>query len=92
MVKGMFTASATRDGQVGRGLPPVGSGRDVEEHQFVGPFVAITPGQLDRIARVAEALEVRPLHDPPVRHVQAGDDADGQAGPAPWGMASSLRE
>ena len=65
-------------GQLGRGLPPVGGRRDVEEHQFVGPFVAIAAGQLDRIAGVAEVLEVRSLHDPPLCHIQAGNDANRQ--------------
>ncbi len=50
------------------------TGRDVEEHQLVGPFAIVPRGDLDRIAGVPEVQEVRPLDDTPMVDVQAGDD------------------
>jgi hypothetical protein len=59
------------------GPPFVGAGRDVEEHQLVGALRVVAGGLLHRIARIAERLEVDPLHHPPRGHVEARDDAPG---------------
>ena len=40
---------------------PLVAGGDVEEDQLVGPLRLVARGDLDRVARVAEVDEVRPL-------------------------------
>ena len=50
-------------------------GGDVEEDQLVGALGVVALGQLDRIAGVAQADEVRALDDSPRVDVEAGDDA-----------------
>ena len=57
---------------------PLVAGRDVEEDQLVGPFLLVARGDLDRVARVAEVDEVRPLHHAAFVDVEAGDDPLGQ--------------
>ena len=59
-------------------LPPLVAGGDVEEDQLVGPFRIIPRGDLDRIARVAEVEEVRPLDHAAMVDVEARDDPLGQ--------------
>jgi hypothetical protein len=53
-------------------------GRDVEEGQLVGSLGVVQLGQLDRVAGVAQLLEVHALDHPAGVHVEAGDDAYGQ--------------
>jgi hypothetical protein len=53
-------------------------GRDVEEHQLVGPLDVVREGGLDRIAGVAQVDEPHALDDATILHVEAGDDALGQ--------------
>ncbi len=45
-------------------VPVLVAGRDVQEHQFVGPFCLVAGGNLDRVAGIAQVDEIRPLHDP----------------------------
>ena len=49
--------------------------RDVEEDELVGALAVVALGELDRVARVAQADEVRSLYDPPRIHVEARDHA-----------------
>jgi len=48
--------------------------RDIEEDHLIRTLLVVAPGQLDGIARVAQADEVRAFDYPPVLEVQAGDD------------------
>ena len=57
------------------------AGGDVEEDQLVGPLGVIPRRDLDRIARVAEVEEVRPLDHPAMVDVEARDDPLGQHTP-----------
>ena len=41
--------------------PILVAGGDVEKDQLVGPLLFVTGGDLDRIARIAQVQEVRPL-------------------------------
>ena len=50
------------------------AGRDVQEDEFVGALGVVPPGDLNRVARVAQVQEVRPLHHAALVHVQARDD------------------
>ena len=59
-------------------VAPFVAGRDVEEHQLVGPFLLVARGHLDRIAGVAQVEEIRPLHDATAVDVEAGNDALGE--------------
>src|SRR4029079_19734519 len=47
----------------------------VEEHDLVPALGVVAGSELHRIARIAQAEEVRPLHGPPGVDVEAGDDA-----------------
>ncbi len=58
-------------------------GGDVEEGQLVGALGVVLPGQLDRVAGVAQVAEVHPLDDAPGVDVEAGDHADGETHPGP---------
>ena len=58
-------------------------GGDVEEGQLVGALGVVHPGQLDRVAGVAQLLEVDALDHAPGVDVEARDDADGEAHAAP---------
>src|SRR5690606_2432862 len=51
---------------------------DVEEGQFVGALFVVEGGELDRITRIAQVLEVDTLDHPPRIHVEARDDPHGQ--------------
>jgi hypothetical protein len=46
-----------------RRLPAAAAGGDVEEHQLVGALGVVHPGHLDRVAGVAQGLEVDALDD-----------------------------
>jgi hypothetical protein len=59
------------------GAALVGAGGDVEEDQLVGAVRVVARGLLDRIAGVAQGLEVHALHDPASSNVETGDDAPG---------------
>ena len=61
-------------------VAPFVAGRDVEEHQLVGPFLLVPRGHLDRIAGVAEVDEIRALHHAPAVDVQTGNHTLGQHG------------
>ena len=50
-------------------------GGDVEEDELVGALGVVALGQLDRVARVAQADEVRALDDAAGVDVEARDDA-----------------
>ncbi len=69
------------------GLPVAGGRGDVQEGQLVGALGVVELGHLDRVARVAQVLEVDALDDPAGVDVQAGDDTDreGHAGVPPAG-------
>ena len=53
---------------------------DVEKHQFVGASMAVTAGQLHRIAGIAEAYEVDALHHPATGNIQARNKTQGNHG------------
>ena len=77
---GEWDVHGRRDARPDR--PPFGDGRaprDVEKHQFVGPLVAVSLGQFDWIAGIAEILKVGPLHNAAAGNVEAGDNTDRQA-------------
>src|SRR5439155_10877967 len=63
-----------------QGLAALDGGRDVEEHDLVGPLDFVPLGELHRVAHVAQADELGALDDPARGHVQAGDDPAGQHG------------
>ena len=65
---------------VGR-LPVAAARGDVEEGQLVGALAVVGLGQLDRVAGVAQVLEVDALDDPAGVDVEAGDDAGGDTHP-----------
>jgi hypothetical protein len=56
------------------GLAVAAAGSDVEEGQLVGTLLVVALGQLDRITRVTQVLEVDPFDDTAGVHVKAGDD------------------
>jgi hypothetical protein len=53
----------------------VRAGGDVEEAHLVGAFAVVARGDLHRVAGIAQADEVDPLHHAPGGDVEAGDDA-----------------
>jgi hypothetical protein len=57
----------------------VGRGRDVEEGHLVGPLLVVAARDLDRVAGIAQIDEIGALDDTAGGHVEAGDDAFGQA-------------
>jgi hypothetical protein len=59
--------------QLDDGVALLVRGGDVEEDQLVGALGVVALGQLDRVARVAQADEVGALHYAAGVHVQAGD-------------------
>ena len=82
-VSGMKTSSArARHDLHRRGAALVGGG-DVEEGQLVGTLGVVGAGQLDRVAGVAQLLEVDALDHPAAVDVQARDHADGERHAAP---------
>ena len=62
-----------------RRLAVAAAGRDVEEGQLVDALRVVELGELDRVAGVAEVLEVDALDDAPGVDVEAGDDTDGNS-------------
>jgi hypothetical protein len=50
-------------------------GGDVQKDELVGARLVVASGEFDRVAGVAKADEVDPLHDAPVAHIETGDDA-----------------
>ena len=52
---------------------------DVEKGEFVGALFIVAPGDLDRVARVAQVDEVDALDHTSVGDVEAGNDALGEA-------------
>ena len=62
-------------GQLDDRLALLVRGGDVEEDQLVGALGVVALGQLDRVARVAQADEVGALDDAPGVDVEAGDDS-----------------
>ncbi len=56
------------------GLAVAGGGGDVEEGELVGAFGVVELGHFDRVAGVAQVLEVDALDHPTGVDVQAGDD------------------
>jgi hypothetical protein len=50
--------------------------RDVEEAELVGARRVVGLGGLHGVAGVAQFEELHALHDAPVLHVEAGDEAD----------------
>ncbi len=57
----------------------VARGGDVEESEFVGALLVVAARDLHRIARVAQAHEVHPLHHAARGDVEAGNDALGES-------------
>ena len=72
-VSGMNTCSAVRRTTSTIVSRPSRRRRDVEERQLVGTLGVVDGGHLDRVAGVAQVLEVDALHHPPGVDVQAGD-------------------
>src|SRR5690606_39766517 len=66
------------DGRQGGVAGFVGGG-DVGEGDLVGTLLVVAAGDLHRIAGVTAVLELHALAHPAVFHVQAGNDAFGQA-------------
>ena len=60
-------------------LPPMPPRFDGKEHQFVGALFVINARQLHRIARIAKVDEPYPLHDTAIGHIEAGNNALGEA-------------
>ena len=73
-VNGMKIDSATRLTISSVVSPGLVAGGDVEEDELVGALGVVAGGLLDRVARVAQRLEVDALHHPAAGDVEAGDD------------------
>ena len=56
----------------------IGARGDVEEAELVRAIAVVARGDLDGVARVAQADEIHALHHPAGGDVQAGDDAFGE--------------
>ena len=54
------------------------AGRDIQENQFVGALLLITSRHSNRISRVAQVDEIRPLHNSAPIDVQARYDTFGE--------------
>ncbi|EAZ61422.1 conserved hypothetical protein [Pseudomonas aeruginosa 2192] len=67
-------ASHALDGMQG-GVAPVDAGGDIEEGDLVGTLLVVAASDLDRVAGVADVLELDALDHSAVVHVEAGDDA-----------------
>jgi len=59
-------------------VPAFMARRDIEKHQFIGPFRLIARGHLDRIPGVAEIQKISTLNNPPAIYVKAGNNAFGE--------------
>ena len=57
------------------GVALVTGGGDIEEDELVGALVIVAAGQLDGVARIAQADEVDSLDDAAASDVQAWNDA-----------------
>ena len=79
-VSGMNTTSAVRRTTSSMIVAALVAGRDVEEHQLVGPFLLVAGGHLDRVAGVAQVQEVGPLDHAAAVDIEAGNDALGEHG------------
>jgi hypothetical protein len=77
-VSGMNTCAATVLDDMQDQVAVVRTGSDVQKGQLVGALLVIAPGDLDRIAGVAQVDELDALDDAPGSHVQAGNDALGE--------------
>ena len=79
VVKGVHFANLRDTGDpaddVDEGVTALGRRGDVEQAQLVGTLRVVGPSGLDRIAGVAQALEVDALDHAAVLDVEAGDDA-----------------
>jgi hypothetical protein len=53
----------------------LGTRRDIEEHQFIRALAIVFLRALNRIARVAQVQELRPLHHTSAIHVETRYDA-----------------
>ena len=76
IVNGMKTSSAVRRARLNDRPALLVARGDVEEDELVGALGVVARGELDGVARVAQADEVDPLHHPALVDVEAGDDAD----------------
>src|SRR5690606_5920054 len=86
----LHVAHATADGQrneyltghaldgVQCGVAVVDAGGDVEEGNLVGTLLVVAPGDLHRVAGIADVLELDALDHAAVVHVEAGDAAFGE--------------
>ena len=70
-------------------VAPFVAGRDVEEHQLVGPFLLVAGGHRDRVAGVAQVEEIGPLHDPTAVDVETGNHALGEHRATPASFAGT---
>jgi hypothetical protein len=59
-----------------RRLPVTGGRRDIEEREFVRTAGVVRAGELDRVARITEVLEVDSLDDAAGIDVEARDHTD----------------
>src|SRR5262249_53186216 len=57
----------------------VGACGDVEKGELVRTLLVVAPGDLDRVARVAQPDEFDPFDDAPAVNIQARDDALGKS-------------
>ena len=78
-MKGIERTSATRRDEADERSALLVRGGDVEEAELVRPLGLVPAGGLDRVARVAQVLELQALDDTPPGDVEARDDADGEA-------------
>ena len=51
------------------------AGRDVVEHQLIGPGGVVEPGHFHRVGHIPDALKVRALDHPAIPDIQTGNDA-----------------
>src|SRR5690606_6485866 len=66
------------DGMQG-GVTALMGGGDVEEGDLVGTLLVVAPGNLYRVPGITDVLEFHPFDDAAIFHVEAGDDAFGEA-------------
>ena len=72
-VNGIASRSATRATSVDERAALLERRRDVEEHELVGARVGVRAAELDRVADVAQPVEVDALDDAAARDVEARD-------------------
>ena len=56
------------------------TGRDIEKYEFVGSFLVVSGGDLNRIARIAQVEKVDTFHHAPRMNVEARDYSFGEHG------------